>query len=96
MDLPKLKVEPFNSTSVLLSVIDGPIFDHPNVDEKWTAEVTPEGVLTLPDEIWERLGWEGESTVEWLEGPDGSYYLVNINEKVDSGDEGDDDGDAGA
>lgn len=96
MDYPKLKCERFNSTSILLSIEGGPHFDSPSMSEQWTGIVSEDGILTIPDEVWERLGWEVDMTVEWVDCEDGTFLLVKVDEEADSGDESPDDGDDGA
>jgi hypothetical protein len=87
LDYPSLKLQRFNGTSVLLSVVGGPSAEHPNLDESWTGNVSEDGVLTIPDEVWNRLGWEVEDTVEWVDSDDDAFYLVKVDEQADTGDE---------
>ena len=46
----------------------------------WTISVDEEGILKLPDEILDRMGWKEGDLVEWLEQTDGSFLLVKANE----------------
>ena len=44
--------------------------------ECWTLHVDEDGVLTLPDELWDTLGWSEGDEIEFLEQEDGSFLLV--------------------
>jgi len=66
------------------------------MSEQWTGVVSEDGILTIPDEVWQRLGWQPEMTVEWVDQEDGSFLLVKVDEEADPGDEGPDEGDDGA
>jgi len=46
----------------------------------WTVTVDEEGVLTLPDEALELLGWEVMDELEWIDQQDGSFLLVKATE----------------
>ena len=46
----------------------------------WTISVDEEGILKLPDEILDRMGWKEGDLLEWLEQTDGSFLLVKANE----------------
>lgn len=50
----------------------------PTADEtnRWTAHVDEDGVLTLPDEVWDILGWKEGDVLEWIDQEDGSFLLV--------------------
>lgn len=47
---------------------------------RWTAHVDEDGVLTLPDEVWDILGWKEGDTLEWVEQDDGSLLLVKVED----------------
>lgn len=51
-----------------------------NETNTWTLPVNEEGVLTLPDELWQELGWHEGDEIEFLEQEDGSFFLVKIDE----------------
>ena len=46
----------------------------------WTGHVDEEGVLTLPDELWERLGWQEGDVIEFDTQEDGSLLLYKVKE----------------
>lgn len=50
-----------------------------NEDQSWTLHVDEDGVLTLPDELWEALGWHEGDHIEFLEQEDGSILLVKAD-----------------
>jgi len=50
-----------------------------NEDQSWTLHVDEDGVLTLPDELWEALGWNEGDHIEFLEQEDGSLLLVKAD-----------------
>lgn len=66
------------------------------MSEQWTGVVSEDGILTIPDEVWQRLGWSVDMTVEWVDCEDGTFLLVKADEEADSGDESPDEGDDGA
>lgn len=51
-----------------------------NETNSWLLPVDEEGVLTLPDEVWQTLGWREGDEIEFLEQEDGSFLLVKIDE----------------
>lgn len=51
-----------------------------NEAHSWTVSVDEEGILNLPDEILDRMGWKEGDLLEWLEQTDGSFLLVKANE----------------
>lgn len=53
--------------------------DFPSASECWTASVDDEGVLTLPDELWEKLGWEEGDELEFIDKEDGSFLIVKVD-----------------
>ena len=55
--------------------------DQSNQDaaERWTGHVDEDGVLTLPDELWEKLGWEEGDVLEFVDQEDGSFYIVKVD-----------------
>jgi len=55
----------------------------------WNLYVDEEGVLVLPDELWETLGWVEGDTVEFTENDDGSFLITKVDETgTDSGETG--------
>jgi len=58
-------------------------------NQRWLVSVDEEGVLTLPDEIIETLGWMEGDSLEFIEDDDGSFQIVKIDETfTDSGETG--------
>ena len=51
-----------------------------NETNTWVLPVDEEGVLILPDELWEMLDWREGDEIEFLEQEDGSFLLVKIDE----------------
>ena len=51
-----------------------------NETNSWVLPVTEEGVLTLPDELWQELDWREGDEIEFLEQEDGSFLLVKVDE----------------
>ena len=47
---------------------------------RWTVPIDEDGVLTLPDEVWQLLGWKEGDTLEWVEQDDGSILLVKTED----------------
>ena len=47
----------------------------------WTLTVDEEGLLVLPDELWDALGWKEGDELEWVDQADGSYALVKVTEE---------------
>lgn len=61
-----------------------------NETNTWTVSVDEDGVLTLPDEVWQTLGWKEGDTLEWIDQEDGSFLLVKTND-TDGSDQAPDD-----
>jgi len=58
-------------------------------NQRWLVSVDEEGVLTLPDDIIETLGWMEGDSLEFIEDDDGSFQIVKIDETfTDSGEAG--------
>ena len=55
-----------------------------NEGQTWTLSVDEDGVLTLPDEIWDTLGWSEGDELEFVENDDGSFFIVKVDEPVDT------------
>lgn len=47
----------------------------------WTLPVDEEGVLILPDELWDALGWKENDTLEWVDQQDGSFLIVKVEDE---------------
>lgn len=45
---------------------------------RWTVPIDEDGVLTLPDELLESLGWKEGDELEWLDQEDGSFILQKL------------------
>lgn len=50
-----------------------------NEDQSWTLHVDEDGVLTLPDELWEALDWGEGDHIEFIEQDDGSFLLIKAD-----------------
>jgi bifunctional DNA-binding transcriptional regulator/antitoxin component of YhaV-PrlF toxin-antitoxin module len=46
----------------------------------WNLLVDEDGVLTLPDEVWQTLGWMEGDSLEFIENDDGSFQIVKVDE----------------
>jgi len=46
----------------------------------WNLFVDEDGVLTLPDEVWQTLGWMEGDELEFIENGDGSFQIVKADE----------------
>lgn len=49
-------------------------------DQTWNLHVDEDGVLTLPDEVWQTLGWMEGDSLEFIENDDGSFLIVKVDE----------------
>lgn len=47
----------------------------------WTIVVDEEGILTLPDELLNRLQWKEGDVLDWEDNPDGTITLTKSNRK---------------
>lgn len=47
---------------------------------RWTVPIDEDGVLTLPDEVWQLLGWKEGDNLEWVEQDDGSILLMKTED----------------
>lgn len=52
-----------------------------NEDQSWTLYVDEDGVLTLPDELWEALDWGVGDNIEFIEQDDGSFLLIKTDQQ---------------
>jgi bifunctional DNA-binding transcriptional regulator/antitoxin component of YhaV-PrlF toxin-antitoxin module len=52
-----------------------------NEDQSWTLHVDEDGVLTLPDELWDALGWTEGDHIEFVEQDDGSILLAKLDQQ---------------
>ena len=55
-----------------------------NETNSWDVHVDEDGILTLPDEVWEALGWREGDEVEFLAQEDGSFLLKKVDETTDT------------
>jgi hypothetical protein len=46
----------------------------------WNLFVDEDGVLTLPDAVWQTLGWVEGDELEFIENGDGSFQIVKADE----------------
>ncbi len=49
-------------------------------NQTWNLHVDEDGVLTLPDEVWQTLGWMEGDSLEFIENDDGSFLIVKVDE----------------
>ena len=47
---------------------------------RWTVPIDEDGVLTLPDEVWQLLGWKEGDSLEWVGQDDGSILLMKTED----------------
>ena len=47
---------------------------------KYELTVDDDGILTLPDELLETLGWKEGDDLEWIDNGDGSYQVKKVDE----------------
>ena len=52
-----------------------------NEDQSWTLHIDEDGVLTLPDELWQALDWGEGDRIEFLEQEDGSILFVKVDQQ---------------
>ena len=45
------------------------------MSDKWTLTVDDDGMLTLPDDLIEKLGWKEGDELEWIDSQDGTLRL---------------------
>jgi len=51
--------------------------------EQRVLQVDEDGVLKLPDDLIEELGWKLGDTLEWIDNEDGTWTLRNVSEDVE-------------
>lgn len=44
--------------------------------------VDDDGMLTIPDEMLEQLGWNVGDVLEFIDNNDGSFSVVKVDERV--------------
>jgi bifunctional DNA-binding transcriptional regulator/antitoxin component of YhaV-PrlF toxin-antitoxin module len=49
---------------------------------RWTIPIDEDGVLTLPDELLQSLGWQEGDELEWIDQEDGSFVLQKLTENA--------------
>lgn len=47
-----------------------------NETDSWTITVDEEGILTLPDELLNRLQWKEGDVLDWTDNADGTISLT--------------------
>ena len=50
--------------------------------KSWICDVNEEGVLTLPDELWQDLDWKEGDDIQFIDNKDGTFSMVKVNETV--------------
>lgn len=52
-------------------------YDHiTNETNTWSVTVDEEGILTLPEELLNRLQWKEGDVLDWQDNPDGTITLT--------------------
>jgi bifunctional DNA-binding transcriptional regulator/antitoxin component of YhaV-PrlF toxin-antitoxin module len=54
----------------------------PSRENPFTLSVDDDGILNLPDDVMEDLGWKEGDELEWIDNNDGSFSLKKY-EKTD-------------
>jgi len=44
----------------------------------WTTTVDDDGVLTIPNELIEKLGWKDGDMLDWIDNKDGTFTLKKL------------------
>jgi len=44
----------------------------------WTVTVSEDGVITFPDEVLRKTGWQEGDTINWQDSGDGSFILRKV------------------
>jgi bifunctional DNA-binding transcriptional regulator/antitoxin component of YhaV-PrlF toxin-antitoxin module len=57
-------------------------------NEQRVLQVDDDGVLKLPDDLIEELGWKLGDTLEWIDNEDGTWTLRNVSDDLESVGEG--------
>jgi bifunctional DNA-binding transcriptional regulator/antitoxin component of YhaV-PrlF toxin-antitoxin module len=52
-------------------------------NETRVLQVDEDGVLKLPDDLIEELGWKLGDTLEWIDNENGTWTLRNVSEDLD-------------
>lgn len=59
----------------------------------WICPVDEEGVLTLPDELWEHLDWKEGDDLEFVDNEDGTFSIYKVEEEEEE-EQGEDESEA--
>lgn len=59
------------------------MLNHESTSNTWPADIDDEGILTIPDELWQLLGWKEGDELEFIDQEDGSILLVKRDETND-------------
>ena len=51
-------------------------------ETKMTLTVDDDGMLTIPDDMLEQLGWNVGDVLEFIDNNDGSFSVVKVDERV--------------
>lgn len=57
-------------------------------NEQRVLQVDDDGVLKLPDDLIEELGWKLGDTLEWIDNKDGTWTLRNVSDDLEDLGEG--------
>ena len=50
--------------------------------KSWICDVNEEGILIIPDELWEELDWELGDEIHFIDNEDGTFSMVKVNETI--------------
>lgn len=50
--------------------------------KSWICNVNEEGILIVPDDLWEELDWELGDEIEFIDNEDGTFSMVKVNETI--------------
>lgn len=50
--------------------------------KSWICDVNEEGILIVPDDLWEELDWEIGDEIEFIDNEDDTFSMVKVNETI--------------
>ena len=50
--------------------------------KSWICDVNEEGILVIPDDLWEELDWEIGDEIEFIDNEDDTFSMVKVNETI--------------
>jgi bifunctional DNA-binding transcriptional regulator/antitoxin component of YhaV-PrlF toxin-antitoxin module len=51
--------------------------------KSWFCDVTENGVLIIPDDLWEQIDWKIGDDIEFIDQEDGSFILQKVMDQLD-------------